>query len=79
MIYDDRTCIVDPPDYATRLESDDTPEQLGDDFEITAEERQRLTVAAQFGPNAVRRALAGDPTGLDDMRKLHVTRYQVMR
>lgn len=75
----DRVNIEDPPEYTTRHEHDDTPEQLGDSFEISAEERERLTIAAQRGPRAVRMALAGDAEAMAEMRRLHIVRWDHAR
>lgn len=75
----DRISITDAPEYPTRYEPDDTPEQLGDDFEISTEERQRLTIAAQRGPRAVRMALTGDAEAMAEMRRLHIVRWEHVR
>lgn len=75
----DRVSITDAPEYPTRLTHDDTPEQLGDDFEISTEERQRLTIAAQRGPRAVRMAMDGDVEAMEEMRRLHIVRWEHVR
>lgn len=70
----DSICITDPPEYDTRHEADDAPEALGDEFELSIEEKAKLHRAAH--PNLVTRALAGDETGFEAMRRLHVTRWE---
>lgn len=42
---------------------------------ITAEEKERIDHAAQFGPQAAKRVKDGDMEGWADLRALHVTRW----
>lgn len=75
----DRCSILDPPEFPTRYTSDDVPEQLGDDFTLSAEDDAKITWAAQRGSRAVKMALAGDTEAMAEMRRLHVTLCQVGR
>ena len=77
---DDRISVDDPPVLSDRLTPDDAPEQLGDDFEISIEERHRLTIAAQWGKSMILAARAGSQQALDDLRtRMHVTEYRTVR
>lgn len=76
----DRISITDPPEFASRYEPDDTPEQLGDSFEISVEERAKITQAAQWGRSLILAARAGDPQALADLQtRMHVMRYETVR
>lgn len=77
---DDRVSIEDPPEFTSQLTHDDAPEALGDEFEITTEERHRLTMAAQWGRCMILQARAGSQQALDDLRmRMHVTEYRTVR
>lgn len=76
----DRISIENPPELSDRMIYDDTPEQLGDDFEISIEERHRLTIAAQWGKSMILAARAWSQQALDDLRtRMHVTEYRTVR
>lgn len=76
----DRVSITDAPEYPTRYEPDDAPEQLGDEFELSVEQRAKIHRASQWGRSMILRARAGDPQALADLQaKMHVTVYKVMR
>lgn len=76
----DRVNVENPPEYPTRYEPDDTPEQLGEDFELSLEQRAKIHRASQWGRSMILRARAGDPQALADLQtKMHVVRYEVMR
>lgn len=76
----DRVAVLDPPEYDAHLEADDAPEQLGDDFELSLEQRAKIHRASQWGRSMILRARAGDPQALQDLQtRMHVTVYRVMR
>jgi hypothetical protein len=76
----DRVCIVDAPELTTRYQHDDAPEQLGDGFELSTEQKARINRAANEGKSLITRARAGDAQALEELEtKMHVTRYVVAR
>lgn len=79
-MMDDRTAILDPPSFPTTYTHDDTPEALGDDFELTVEERARISRAAQWGRSRLLSARAGDSQALAELRQtLHLSRWETVR
>lgn len=68
------TLADDIPDLPYRLALDDLSP---DRWEITAEEDEKIARAAR--PNLITRALAGDSEALADLKRLHVTMWQVGR
>jgi hypothetical protein len=79
-MIDDRIMITDPPEYDTRMEADDLPESLGDEFKLSVEDKAKIDRAARWGRSLIERARAGDQQALTDIQtRMHVTRWQVMR
>lgn len=62
------------PDLPYRLALDDL---ICDQWEITAEEDEKITQAAK--PNLISRALAGDDEALLEMKQLKVVRWETRR
>lgn len=61
----------DLPDLPYRLAVDDlTPDR----WEISREEDEKIARAAR--PNLVTRALAGDSEAMDEMKRLHIVRWE---
>lgn len=70
--------IEDAPSYCFSHTHDPYAEDLST-FEVTAEEEAKLTRAAQRGPTSVKMALAGDEEAMADLKRLHLTKWEVRR
>ena len=68
------TLTDDIPDLPYRLAIDDSSPVR---WELTAEEDEKIARAAH--PNLIERALAGDVEAMADIKRLHVTRWEVRR
>lgn len=70
--------LTDIPDLPSRGRYEPDAETY-EALTFSPEDDAKLARAAQRGPTAVSMALAGDPAGLEEMRRLHVVRWEVMR
>lgn len=69
---------VETLDLPTRYTHDTTPEDF-ETLEFSPEEDAKLTAAAHRGPLAISLALAGDQTAVDELRRLHIVRWEHAR